>query len=88
MGGYDVFGTLFALTGREHATALLEATVPSHDLALGVASGASRLPHDAGVVFRVLGTGSVPVRRRIREFRGLVRQQVLGSSLPEMFLWE
>ena len=88
MGGYDVFGTLFALTGREHATAILEATTPSVDAARGVASGASRLPHDAGVIFRVLGTGSAPVRRRIREFRAVVRQQVLGTSLPEAFLWE
>jgi urease accessory protein len=88
MGGYDVFGTVFALTGREHTDAILERSAPSLDSGGEVASGASRLPHDAGVVLRVLGTGSAPVRRRIREFRGIVRHQVLGVSVPDVFLWE
>ena len=88
MGGYDVFGTLFVLTGREHASAILDGATPTLDRALDVASGANLLPNDAGVVFRVLGTGSAPVRGRIREFRALVRRQVLGVSAPEPFLWE
>ena len=88
MGGYDVFGTLFVLTGREHASAILDGATPSMHRALDVASGANLLPNDAGVVFRVLGMASGPVRHRVREFRALVRRQVMGVSVPEPFLWE
>ena len=87
MGGYAVFGTVLVMTGRDHATAILERTQPVFDLG-EVVSGASRLPNDAGVVFRVLGMESAPVRRHIREFWGVVRQQVLGVSVPDAFLWQ
>jgi urease accessory protein len=87
MGGYDVFGTVFALTSAEHIAAIMERTEPVFE-ADGVVSGASRLPNDAGVVLRVLGSESGPVRRRIREFWGVVRQTVVGVPVPEAFLWE
>jgi urease accessory protein len=88
MGGYDVLGTVFALTAREHADAILERTEPVFGTGVDVVSGATRLPNDAGVVLRALGSESAPVRRRIREFWGVVRQQVLGVSVPDAFLWE
>lgn len=87
MGDYDVFGTVFALTGAEHIGPIMEGTQPIFEPE-GAVSGASRLPHDAGVVFRVLGMESAPVRKRIREFWGVVRQEVMGVSVPEAFLWE
>jgi urease accessory protein len=88
MGGYDVLGTVFALTGREHAGRILERSEPVFDAGIDVVSGAALLPNDAGVVLRVLGRESVPVRRRIRQFWGVVRQQVLGVPVPDAFLWE
>jgi urease accessory protein len=87
MGGFDVLGTVFALTGAEHIEAIMERTEPVFE-SEGVVSGASRLPNDAGVVLRVLGSESGPVRRRIREFWGVVRQSVVGVAVPEAFLWE
>jgi urease accessory protein len=87
MGGYDVFGTVFALTDAASIESIMERTDPVYDRE-GAVSGASRLPHDAGVVFRVLGMESGPVRRRIREFWSVVRQQVIGVPVPDAFLWE
>ncbi len=88
MGRYDVYGSVFVLTGREHAAAILERTQPVFDADSESVSGATRLPNAAGVVLRVLGMESGPVRRRIREFWGVVREQVLGASVPAAFLWQ
>ncbi len=87
MGDFDVFGSLFVLTAPPHADAILDGIDPIYDASAAVVSGASRLPNDAGLIVRVLGTGSGPVKRRIRELWGMVRQQVLGAAVPDAFLW-
>jgi urease accessory protein len=51
------------------------------------AAGACRLPNDAGLVFKVLGQESEPVRAKVREFWSIVRQTVTGASVPPEFVW-
>ena len=45
------------------------------------------LPSGAGLVFRVLGRDTESVQGRMRGFRSLVREAVLGRPLPPEFLW-
>ncbi len=87
MGSFDVFGNALVLTPKVHADRLLEATAPVFDKTASLASGASRLPNDAGIVFKVLGMETAPVNAAIRSFWSRVREEVVGVPVPERFLW-
>ena len=51
------------------------------------AASASRLPNDAGLVFKVLGPETLPVRRAVRHAWGIVRRVVTGYDIPREFAW-
>ena len=87
MGAFHVFGNLVLLTPKVHADRLFDAVEPAFDMNMGIACGASRLPNDAGLLFKVLGMETAPVRDAIRELWALARHEVTGASLPENFLW-
>lgn len=87
MGGFDVFGTVYVLTSTDIADRVMARTPASYEPD-AVVSGATRLPNEAGVVLRVLGFESGPVRARMREFWDVVRQEALGVGVPSAFLWE
>lgn len=87
MGDFDVFGTVYVLASADIADRVLTCTPPSYEPD-EVVSGATRLPNGAGVVLRVLGQESGPVRERMREFWDVVRQETLGVGVPKAFLWE
>jgi urease accessory protein len=87
MGGFDVFGTMYALTSPDIAERVMARTPPSFEPD-AVVSGATRLPNGAGVVLRVLGVESGPVRERMRVFWDVLRQESLGVGVPKAFLWE
>jgi urease accessory protein len=40
------------------------------------------LPNDAGIIFKVLGRETSQVKAKVREFWGVVRQEIIGASLP------
>lgn len=87
MGGFHVFGNVIVLTPKEKADALFELTRPAFDSENEIAYGASRLPHDAGLIFKVLGMESAPVMAKVREFWSEARQIVVDHKVPENFLW-
>ena len=87
MGPFHVFGNVFLLTPKPHADRLFEAIDPRFDAEAGLATGMSRLPYDAGLVFKVLGMESAPVTAAIRQFWSLARQEVVGARVPDTFLW-
>lgn len=87
MGGFDVFGTVYVLTGADTTERVMARTPPIYEPD-DVVSGATRLPNGAGLVLRVLGSESGPVRRRMRGFWDVVRQETLGVGVPRAFLWE
>ena len=87
MGQFDVFGNVIVLTPKANADRIFEQVRPELNLNEQFASGVSRLPNDAGLVFKVLGMESQPVRSRIREFWSIVRQEVAGAPVPREFLW-
>ena len=87
MADFDVFGNVFLLTPKVNADHVFSQTPAFYDRELGLAAGASRLPNDAGLVYRVLGYESQPVQAKIREFWSLVRQTVTGTAVMPAFLW-
>jgi urease accessory protein len=50
-------------------------------------AGASRLPHEAELVYKVLGTETEPVKAMVRAFWTLVRQEVTGAPIPAARPW-
>jgi len=87
MREFDVFGNVLLLTPKVHADAIFAQTPASYDRQAGVAAGASRLPNDAGLIYKVLGRESQPVVAKIREFWAIVRQTVVGAPIMPKFLW-
>ena len=86
MRGHDVFANVVLLTPKAHADAVLERVVAGRG-ASSVIAGASRLPGDAGLIYKVLGPESEPVRAKIREFWAATRAVVLGKPVPPVPLW-
>jgi len=87
MGDFHVFGNVIVLTPKDKADALFERIQPAFDAENEIAYGASRLPHDAGLIFKVLGMESAPVMAKIREFWSEARQIAVDHRVPENFLW-
>jgi len=87
MHGCDVFANVVVLTPREHAEALYASTPAFIDSRRGLAAGITRLPGECGVLYKVLGRDTEPVKRAVREFCSAVRMQVKGRPLFEEFPW-
>jgi urease accessory protein len=87
MQDFDVFGNVLLLTPREHVDAIAPRLPATWNREEGWAAGASRLPNDAGLVYKVVGRETVVVRRKVREFWSLVRPQVAGYPVPPEFAW-
>ena len=88
MNGYEVFGNVILLTTKDKALQTREALDADVSRDEGLAWGASLLPGDCGLVFKVLGMTSESVRGKIREFWGIARKTVTGHELPQAFLWQ
>jgi len=87
MGSFDVFGNVLLCTPKETAERIWRRIGADVDWANGLAFGACRLPNDAGLLFKVLGHETTPVKAKVREFWGVVREEVTGAGLPPPFLW-
>lgn len=87
MDEFDVLGNVVLLTPEamaERIHARLDADV---DMGTGVASGASRLPNGAGLIFKALGRETLQVKAKLREFWSVVREEVAGTPIPGKFFW-
>jgi len=87
MGTFDVFANVVLLTPRHHADKIFSQVPAVVNLEEQWAAGASRLPNDAGLVFKVLGQESEPVQAKVREFWAIVRQTVTGAPVLPKFVW-
>ncbi|MDE6438728.1 MAG: urease accessory protein UreD, partial [Muribaculaceae bacterium] len=87
MHGFDVFANVLVMTPQENIQPIYDATEAFYDPAGGLAAGITHLPNGAGLLFKVLGMETGPVKRVVREFCSRVRQQVKGVPLPEEFPW-
>ena len=87
MGEFDVFGNVILLTPKEHADKIFAATPASFNSDEGWAAGAGRLPNEAGLIYKIVGTETGIVRSKVREFWSTVRRQVVGAAVPPEFAW-
>lgn len=87
MGDFDVFGNVLLLAPPEHLERIAAEAPAEVNRADGWAAAVSRLPNDAGLVFKVLGMESQPVREIVRRFWGTVRREVTGHDIPRAFAW-
>jgi len=83
MGKFDVFANVTLVTPQQHAGKIFEQIVPGFDTSTDCVAGASRLPNDAGLAYKVLGRETEPVKAMVRAFWRLVRQEVTGAPIPE-----
>lgn len=87
MGQFDVLATVILLTPKEHADRIFERIPAAVNLQEQWAAGASRLPNDAGLIYKVLGMETRPVRAKVREFWSLAREEVVGAKVMPEFAW-
>ncbi len=87
MGEFEIFGNVILLTPKAHHEAIMKRIVATYDKSAKLAYGASLLPNDSGIIFKVLGVDSTEVKNTVREFWKVAREEILGITLPEPFLW-
>jgi urease accessory protein len=87
MGEFDVFGNVILLTPRRHVDRIFERLAAVVNPTEKWAAGASRLPNDAGLIYKVVGMEAAPVRAKVREFWSVVRPEVVGARIPREFAW-
>ncbi len=87
MNGFDVFGVVVLLTQPDKARRVRDCIGADVDLQGRLAYGATVLPGECGLSFKVLGDASETVRAKIRQFWSVARETITGCPLPEEFLW-
>jgi urease accessory protein len=87
MGDFDIYANVLLLTPKVHADAVQAQVGAGFSVGEELAYGSSRLPNDAGLVFKVLGNELKPVKKKIRDFWTTARSVVTGATLPPPFLW-
>ncbi|MBI0278615.1 urease accessory protein UreD (plasmid) [Hafnia alvei] len=87
MQGFDLFGNIILLTPQKNHDRIMARLPPHFSLDENIASGVSRLPNNAGLIFKVLGNDSAAVKKEIRRFWCISREEILGVTLPAPFLW-
>ncbi|KWV60149.1 urease accessory protein UreD [Bradyrhizobium macuxiense] len=87
MNSFDVLANVILCTPADTAERIHERMQAEVNLAEGMAFGACRLPNDAGLIFKVLGRETAQVKAKVREFWGVVREEVIGAALPPLYLW-
>lgn len=87
MGRFDVFANVILLTPKHHADRIFEQVPAVFNEDEGWAAGASRLPHDAGLIYKVVACETAIAKAKIRDFWAVVRPEVVGADIPRQFAW-
>lgn len=87
MHGYDIFANVVVLTPEEKSKEIYDETRAFIDREAHVSAGITHLPNQAGLLFKVLGRETGPVKAVVREFCSNVRKAVKGVPLPAEFPW-
>lgn len=87
MGRFDVFANVIVMTPPDKAEEIYRRTEVYLDMKKHEAAGITRLPNNAGLLFKVLGMEAVPVKKIVREFCSIVRETVKGMKVAEEFPW-
>jgi len=87
MGEFDYVANVTLAAPKAVAEAVLDQVDATSDAGAGCMAGAGRLPNDAGLVYKVLGRESEPVKAKVRDFWQLVRHEAIGARIPEPRCW-
>lgn len=87
MGNYDVFGNVVLLTPKNNADRIFEQVPAVFNEEEGWAAGASRLPNDAGLIYKVVATETATAKAKVRDFWAVVRPEIVGAAIPRQFAW-
>jgi urease accessory protein len=87
MGPFDVFGNVLLLAPSTCADRVIGGIRTGYDATALIASAVSRLPNDAGLVYKVLGVDTSRVKQEIRGFWSAVRTEVTGNPVALEFPW-
>lgn len=87
MDRFHVFATVLLLAAPDKAERVLDRTPSTWDTTTHLAAGANRLPNQAGLIYRVLGMETEPVRALVRQFCATARHVVTGRATPPTFRW-
>lgn len=87
MGQFDIFANVIVMTPPDRAEEIYNATTPFYDHDKKLAAGITHLPNNAGLLFKVLGMETGPVKAVVREFCSKVRMAIKGKPLPQEFPW-
>lgn len=87
MGNFDVFANVIVMTPPESANKIYDSTEVFIDRERMLAAGITRLPGEAGLLYKVLGMEAGPVKKMVREFCSGVRMAVKGKPIPPEFPW-
>jgi urease accessory protein len=88
MRGYDAFANIMCLTPPETAERIKARFGTNFPPGAGrMISGVCRLPNGAGLMLRAVGIESHDVRKEVRRFWQIVREEARGRTLPPEFLW-
>lgn len=87
MGPFDVLANVILLTPKDNADRVEARVEAAVDLEQGLAFGACRLPNDAGLIFKVLARETAQAKAKVREFWGIVREEITGTPLSTPFFW-
>ena len=87
LGGFHVLANVVLLTPAACAARVAERTLACWQDDPPLAAGVSRLPNDAGLIYKVLGMEVEQVRPKVREFCARARAEVVGCASPPAFSW-
>lgn len=87
MDQYDVFANVLVLTPEENIKPIYDTVDAFIDPDRHLAAGITHLPNGAGLLYKVLGKETGPVKQLVHELCSRVRQQVKGVPRPDEFPW-
>lgn len=87
MGDFDIFANVIVMTPPDKYEEIYRNTEAFFDRDKKLAAGITRLPNNAGLLFKVLGMETGPVKKIVREFCSTVRQAVKGIKVADEFPW-
>ena len=87
MGTFDIFANVIVMTPPDKAEEIYARTSAFLNRNTELAAGITRLPNQAGVLFKVLGMETGPVKKTVREFCSTVREVVKGIPVADEFPW-
>jgi len=87
MGAFEIFANVLLFAPREHVERIFAATPAGLEASEGWAGGATRLPNEAGLAYKVVGAERETVQAKVRAFWERVRREIKNAAVAPQFQW-